>query len=318
MISSSKAQIEMKKLVVGLLTFIMVFTSVAQNNSLAGKITDTITGLPLAGVFIYLSGHKTGTVTSTEGSYSIKELPERTYTIKVSCQGYESLTEKIHVSGPVQRNFRLTSSFLTKKDRSSDVLLQTTLGDIVVRLSDSTPLHRDNFLKLVKTGYYDSVLFHRVIPNFMIQAGDPNSKQAAPGQPLGAGGPGYRLPAEFKTTLFHKRGVIAAARDNNPEKASSGSQFYIVQGKIFTDAGLDSVETFRLNGKKIPPEQREVYKTIGGTPHLDQTYTVFGEVISGMDVVDKIAAVQTSKGADHDRPIEDVRILKAKLIDRVK
>lgn len=308
----------MKKLIVGLSTFIMVFTSFGQKISLSGKITDTITGLPLPGASVHLSGRKGATVASSEGLYSIENIPEGNYTVKVSHQGYESSTEKIHIGGIVQKNFRLTSSFLTKKDRSSDVLLQTTLGGIVLRLSDSTPLHRDNFLKLVKTGYYDSVLFHRVIQNFMIQAGDPNSKQAAPGQPLGAGGPGYRVPAEFKTMLFHKRGVIAAARDNNPEKASSGSQFYIVQGKIFTDAGLDSVETFRLNGKKIPPEQREVYKTIGGTPHLDQTYTVFGEVISGMDVVDKIAAVQTSKGADHGRPMEDVRILKAKLIDRVK
>jgi len=110
--------------------------------------------------------------------------------------------------------------------------------------------------------------------------------------------------------------VIAAARDNNPEKASSGSQFYIVQGKIFTDAGLDSVETYRLNGRNIPPEQREVYKTIGGTPHLDQNYTVFGEVVKGLDVIDKIAAVSTSKGNERDRPLEDVRIIKAKLIRR--
>jgi len=207
-------------------------------------------------------------------------------------------------------------STVTSKDRKRDVLLETNFGDIIVRLSDSTPLHRDNFLKLVKTGFYDSVLFHRVIQNFMIQAGDPGSTHAKPGQPLGGGGPAYRIPAEFRTTLFHKRGVIAAARDNNPEKASSGSQFYIVQGKVFTDAGLDSVETYRLNGKKIPPEHREVYKTIGGAPHLDQGYTVFGEVIEGMDVVDKIAAVQTSKGADRDRPLEDVRIVKATLIKR--
>ena len=210
---------------------------------------------------------------------------------------------------------------VTKKDRKRDVLIQTNYGDMVVRLSNETPLHRDNFLKLVKSGFYDSILFHRVINNFMIQAGDPNSKRAEKGQPLGNGGPGYTIPAEFRPDLFHKKGVIAAARmgDNvNPQKASSGSQFYIVQGKIFTDAGLDSTETFRLNGRKIPKEQREVYKTIGGTPHLDQNYTVFGEVVKGLDVVDKIAAVATSKLADRDRPLEDVRIIKARLIKRKK
>ena len=212
-------------------------------------------------------------------------------------------------------------STVKKKDRKRDVLLQTNMGDIVIRLSDSTPLHRDNFLKLVKVGFYDSVLFHRVIKNFMIQGGDPNSKIAAAGIPLGNGGPGYTVPAEFRTSLFHKKGVIAAARmsDNmNPQKASSGSQFYLVQGKIFTDGGLDSVETFRLNGRKIPSNKREVYKTIGGTPHLDDNYTVFGEVIKGLEVVDKIAAVKTSTGADRDRPLEDVRIIKAKLIKRKK
>jgi len=214
--------------------------------------------------------------------------------------------------------FAQKDSIVTKKDRKKDVLLQTNYGDIFVRLSDSTPLHRDNFLKLVKVHYYDSVLFHRVIKNFMIQSGDPNSKQAKPGEPLGEGGPYYTIPSEFRTTLFHKKGVIAAARDNNPEKASSGSQFYIVQGKIFTDAGLDSVETYRLNGRKIPADQREVYKTVGGTPHLDQNYTVFGEIVKGLDVVDKIASVATSKGEDRDRPLEDVRIIKAKLVKRKK
>ena len=217
--------------------------------------------------------------------------------------------------------FGQKDSTIKKKDRKRDVLLETTMGDIVIRLSDSTPLHRDNFLKLVKIGYYDSVLFHRVIQNFMIQAGDPNSKQAKSGVPLGNGGPGYTVPAEFRTTLFHKKGMLSAARtgDNvNPTKASSGSQFYIVQGKIFTDAGLDSLETFRLNGRKIPAAQREVYKTIGGTPHLDQAYTVYGEVVKGLDVVDKIAAVQTSKGQDRDRPLQDVRIIKTKLIKRKK
>lgn len=208
-------------------------------------------------------------------------------------------------------------STLKKKDRKRDVLLQTSYGDIVVRLSDSTPLHRDNFLKLVKVGYYDSLLFHRVIQSFMIQGGDPNSKNAPAGQPLGNGGPTYKIPAELKPTLFHKKGVIAAARDNNPEKASSGSQFYIVQGKVYTEAGLDSLERFRLN-RKLPTDQREVYKTIGGVPPLDQSYTVFGEVVKGLDVVDKIAAAETSKGADRDRPIQDVKIIKAKLVKRKK
>ena len=208
-----------------------------------------------------------------------------------------------------------------KKDRKKDVLLQTNKGDILIRLSDSTPLHRDNFLKLVKQKYYDSVLFHRVINNFMIQAGDPDSKNALAGKPLGEGGPGYTVPAEFRTTLFHKKGAIAAARqgDNvNPSKASSGSQFYITQGRKFTDGALDTLEVFRLNGRKILPDQREAYKTIGGTPHLDQGYTVFGEVIKGLDVVDSIAVVPTSRGADRDRPLTDIMIKKATLVKRRK
>ena len=212
-------------------------------------------------------------------------------------------------------------STIKKKDRKRDILIQTTMGDIVIRLSDSTPLHRDNFLKLVKVGYYDSVLFHRVINEFMIQSGDPNSRRAAAGQPLGNGGPGYTIPAEFRTTLFHKKGAIAAARtpDNvNPQKASSGSQFYLVQGKVYTDAGLDSLETGRLSGRKIPVAYREMYKTIGGVPHLDQGYTVYGEVVKGLDIVDKIAAVKTSRGQDRDRPLEDVRIIKTTLIKRKK
>lgn len=212
-------------------------------------------------------------------------------------------------------------STLKKKDRKRDVLMHTSMGDMVIRLYDSTPLHRDNFLKLVKIGYYDSILFHRVIKDFMIQAGDPKSKTAGPGIPLGNGGPGYTIPAEFRKTLFHKKGVIAAARtgDNiNPQKASSGSQFYIVQGKVFTDGGLDTLEMFRLNGRKLPVEHRNVYKTIGGTPHLDENYTVFGEVIKGMDVIDKIAAVKTSSGRDRDRPVENVVIINTKLIKRKK
>lgn len=210
---------------------------------------------------------------------------------------------------------------LKKKDRRRDIELTTTEGTILLRLYDSTPLHRDNFLRLVKSGYYDSVLFHRVIKNFMIQSGDPSSKQAEAGKPLGDGGPGYTIPAEFKPGLFHQRGVLAAAREGdnvNPEKRSSASQFYIVQGRTFTDKELDSVEIKRLKGYKLPPEHREVYKTIGGTPQLDQNYTVFGYVVIGMDVVDKIAGTATSKGPDRDRPLSDIRIIHAKLVKRKK
>lgn len=203
---------------------------------------------------------------------------------------------------------------LKKRDRKRDIEMLTSEGPIVLRLSDATPLHRDNFLRLVKTKFYDSLLFHRVIQNFMIQAGDPNSKSAVEGVALGNGGPSYKVPAEFRPSLFHKKGMLAAARDNNPEKASSGSQFYIVQGKKFTDAGLDSVETFRLK-RTLPAEHRAVYKTVGGAPHLDQNYTVFGEVVRGLDLVDKIAATPTSK-TPPDRPVTDVRIIKARLVKR--
>ena len=208
---------------------------------------------------------------------------------------------------------------LRKNDLKRDVELTTSKGIIVLRLSDSTPLHRNNFIKLIKQHTYDSVLFHRVIKSFMIQAGDPASKIAAQGQKLGDGSLGYTVPAEFRQSLFHKKGVLAAARtgdDVNPSKASSASQFYIVQGKIFTDAGLDSVETFRLKGRKIPLGQREVYKTIGGAPHLDQNYTIFGQVVKGLAVVDSIANVPTSGRLGGDRPIEDVRIVKAQLVKR--
>lgn len=206
-------------------------------------------------------------------------------------------------------------STLSRKDYKKDVLIQTTHGDMIIRLSDSTPLHRDNFLRLVKVGFYDSILFHRVIKEFMIQGGDPNSRRAVAGQPLGNGDIGYTVPAEFKPGLFHKKGALAAARTNNPEKASSSCQFYIVQGKVYTEEGLDSLETMRLN-RKLPLEHRAIYKTLGGTPQLDQNYTVYGEVIKGLDVIDKIATTTTSKGTDKDRPVEDMRIIKAKLVKR--
>ena len=207
---------------------------------------------------------------------------------------------------------------VTDSDRKKDIELQTTAGTMVLRLSDSTPLHRDNFLKLVNSSFYDSVLFHRVIMNFMIQGGDDQSKRAEAGMPLGNGGAPYKIDAEIRPGLFHKKGALAAARmsdDVNPTKQSSGSQFYIVHGRKFTDAGLDSVETFRLK-RKLPADHREVYKSVGGSPHLDQNYTIFGELVSGFDVLDKIASVPTSKAADRDRPIENVRILKARLIKR--
>jgi cyclophilin family peptidyl-prolyl cis-trans isomerase len=210
---------------------------------------------------------------------------------------------------------------LKRKDRKRDVELYTSAGNIILRLYDSTPLHRDNFLKLVKAHYYDSILFHRVIKNFMIQSGDPISKTALAGQPLGNGGPAYMVPAEFRPSLFHKKGVLAAARtgdDVNPERQSSASQFYIVQGRKFTDRELDSVEVVRLKGYKLPLEHREIYKSIGGTPQLDQNYTVFGEVVKGLDVVDSIAGTATSKGVDKDRPLQDIRIIKARLVKRRK
>jgi cyclophilin family peptidyl-prolyl cis-trans isomerase len=246
------------------------------------------------------------------------------------------------------------------------VLIETNLGNLKVKLYNETPLHRDNFLKLSKTKFYDSLLFHRIIKDFMLQAGDPASKKAGKDVVLGSGGPGYTIPAEFNPNLIHKKGAIAAARqgDNvNPKKASSGSQFYIVQGRKIADDQLNQIESsinssrklqrtkdFLLlpenkkmkdelmkyqkeknsvkidsvqkmiekltNGKnqndnlfKYTTQQREVYKTLGGTPFLDMNYTVFGEVVDGFDVLDKIAAVKTLPG---DRPEQDVRIISIK------
>jgi len=186
------------------------------------------------------------------------------------------------------------------------VLISTKFGDMKVKLYDETPLHQENFIKLVKQGFYDGTLFHRVIKDFMIQGGDPNSKNAKPEQALGNGGPGYTIPAEIKPQFFHKKGAIAAARMGdrvNPQRASSGSQFYIVEGKKYTDNELNMLE-MRM-GIKFSPQQREVYKTIGGTPFLDYSYTVFGEVVQGLDVIDKIASVSTNHS---DRPKEDIKM----------
>lgn len=242
------------------------------------------------------------------------------------------------------------------------IVIQTDFGTIKLRLYNETPKHRDNFLKLVQQKYYDSLLFHRVINTFMIQGGDPDSKHAKPGQMLGNGGPGYTIPAEFVPTLYHKRGALAAAREGdmtNPTKASSGSQFYIVQGKVFTNDELNYMEQQINQNKKnqilgqlmntpeyswmktkldsmvksgnpnavndflketnqiaereldkrgrfkFNDEQRKIYTTIGGAPHLDGAYTVFGEVIEGIEVVDKIAQVATD---GNNRPLEDIRM----------
>jgi cyclophilin family peptidyl-prolyl cis-trans isomerase len=168
-----------------------------------------------------------------------------------------------------------------KKETMQEIVIKTSMGDIVIALYNETPLHRDNFIKLVNDHYYDGVLFHRIIQNFMIQTGDPDSKDAAKGQRLGMGGPGYMIPAEILPNLTHKRGTVAAARNNNPERASSGSQFYIVDNP-------------------------------NGTPHLNGQYTVFGEVVKGMEVVDIIAAQPKDPS---DRPLEDIKIVSMKVAE---
>lgn len=189
------------------------------------------------------------------------------------------------------------------KEKDKTLIITTKFGVIKVRLYNETPLHRDNYVKLAQENFFDSLLFHRVIKDFMIQGGDPNSKHAKPGQMLGDGGLQYTIPAEIKPDLFHKRGVIAAARDNNPQKASSSCQFYIAVGKVYTNDQLDQME--KQMGKKFTPEERQAYTTIGGIPHLDGNYTVFGEVYEGMNVVDSIIKQPT----DHnDRPLVDIRM----------
>lgn len=205
------------------------------------------------------------------------------------------------------------------KEKIQYVELRTPFGVCIIQLHNQTPLHKENFLKLVKEKYYNGLLFHRVIDDFMIQGGDMNSRNAEKGALLGAGDLGYKVPAEFRDSLFHKKGALAAARDNNPEKASSSSQFYIVEGKVFTDEELDRLEELRLEGRKIPADQREVYKTLGGVPHLDQNYTVFGQVVKGIEVVDEVSAVPTDA---HDRPLVDqemeIRILKKREVRRLE
>ncbi len=186
------------------------------------------------------------------------------------------------------------------------VKIETSYGEMVVKLYNETPKHRDNFLKLVKDGTYDGLLFHRVIKEFMIQGGDPNSRTASKGQMLGDGELGYTIPAEFVPGLYHKKGALAAARQAdqvNPKKESSSCQFYIVQGNKWDADRLAMVQ--ERMGKNFTDEQAQTYATLGGTPFLDGDYTVFGEVVEGLDVIDKIAAVQTDR---NDRPLEDVKM----------
>lgn len=191
-----------------------------------------------------------------------------------------------------------------KKIPGIRVKLTTDSGELVIRLYDSTPLHRDNFVKLVSQHFFDSLLFHRVIEGFMIQGGDPLSKNAEPGIMLGNGGGDMeRIPAEFKPALFHKKGVLAAARDNNPEKASSACQFYLVQGKKYTNEELNMLEA--QMGRKFSAVQRLAYTKVGGTPMLDMNYTVFGEVEKGLEVIDKIARAAKD---GYNRPFVDIRM----------
>jgi peptidyl-prolyl cis-trans isomerase B (cyclophilin B) len=208
----------------------------------------------------------------------------------------------------------LTILFYSMIQAQSIVVFNTTEGDFKVKLYDETPQHKENFIKLVKQGYYDGILFHRVIADFMIQTGDPNSRTAKEGQMLGDGGPGYTIPAEFIPQYFHKKGALAAARQGdqvNPLKNSSGSQFYIVQGQPLSDAQLQSLTS---SNRHLPftEEQRQAYITLGGTPHLDNNYTVFGEVIEGIEVIDAIASVETDQ---RNRPVTDIKIIKASLLE---
>ncbi len=196
--------------------------------------------------------------------------------------------------------------------QSVKVKIETCHGSMIVELSDKTPKHRDNFVKLVEAGFYEGLLFHRVIKNFMIQGGDPDSKEAPPRKALGMGGPGYTIPAEIIPELFHGFGALAAARlgdQQNPKRESSGSQFYIVQGQKLSDEQLNFMGNQR--NQEFTEDQRTVYKTKGGAPHLDGQYTVFGQVIEGFDVINKISQAETDP---QNRPVNDIRIIKMTIL----
>ncbi|HEY5369344.1 MAG TPA: peptidylprolyl isomerase [Hanamia sp.] len=205
----------------------------------------------------------------------------------------------------------LASCNVLKSSKSSAphteyVKIETDSGTMIAKLYNQTPLTTKNFVKLVRKHFYDRLLFHRVEKQFMIQGGDPDSRNAKPGQPLGNGGLKYTIPSELDSSIFHQKGALGMARetdDVNPKKASSSCQFYIVEGRIFTDAEMDRIEEhFHI---KIPESHREIYKTIGGAPFLDMNYTVFGQVISGLDVIDKIANAPKDR---KDRPLHDIKM----------
>ncbi|MFM2204382.1 MAG: hypothetical protein RLZZ605_1346 [Bacteroidota bacterium] len=193
--------------------------------------------------------------------------------------------------------------------KEKSIKIETNYGVIILKLYDNTPLHTANLIKLCKEHYFDSTLFHRVIPSFVIQGGDPDSKHAGPEKQLGDGDLSYLVPAEINAVNYHKRGALGMARDNNPEKKSSACQFYIVVGKVVTEEQLNTIST--KTNRVFSAEQRKVYTTLGGTPFLDGNYTVFGEVTKGMEVVDTIA--QLARNAT-DRPNADVRMLKVRVL----
>ena len=212
--------------------------------------------------------------------------------------------------------FSLLSVYtLWGQEKETLVMIDTDMGKIKVKLYNETPQHRDNFIKLINEGRYDGLIFHRIIKQFMVQGGDVTSKDAPIDKPLGDGDLGYTVPAEIVyPKYFHKRGALCAARtgdDTNPERASSATQFYIVTGKFFTDMELDKKEA--EEGIKYTPEQREAYKIQGGAPHLDNKYTVFGEVVKGQDVVDKMHLVVTNY---KDRPLKNIKIKSMKVVTK--